>query len=435
MTPLTIGVACFALGLLAGYSTPRREAPSAGEAQTDDASLIAEPGKFATRPSAHGRPKTDSAFKFPESTASPKQKTAATIAQSGPPATDHEARMEWLQKLPAADLPRLVTELCQSAGPDGLGSDDRRLLSGALDRWWQEDGAGLLSWLRQLPSGRSKHYLVERLLQRIAFKDPAQAAALAESFKAADPEWDNAKLQDSLVEREVNQAWQTPGVTAEERLALHSRFSRGNKGSGPHMKTYPQNFDFRKFLDGMVALNQRDGKNPAQMPSDVLEAWARIEPQAAAEWLLRYESTEEKDGRIPFAGWDDISRGVTARSGLQAYHQWAAGIVVQGSGELRDLILRQSRDPQLAGIVGQITDAATRDSVLAKAIATSDFFNERDNLGRLGLVSTPEMRLRIIVENADRFQSLIERGKTDPSFWSRIGLTTEQVASALDPNN
>lgn len=430
ISPLTVGVACLAIGLLAGYAIPRQEAPRAEEAQTSGGALASEPGKTSPGPSAPASPKAEYAFKFPANTSVPKQKTSAATGPSAPARTDHRAKMEWLQKLPAAELPRLVTELCQSAGPDGLGNDERRLLSGAIDRWWREDGTGLLAWLKQLPSNRSKQYLVEKLLEKVSSEDPAQAAALAESFKSADPQWDNSPMFDNLLEKEVNQAWERPGVTADEMLALYSRFSRGNRCQGTYLKTYPEGFDFRKFLDGMAALNRQDGKNPARMPPDILQAWAKADPQAAADWLLQHEATKREGGEVSFVEWEDIVNGITARSGPQAYHQWAAGIVTQGEGELRTAILKESNDQQLAGIVAQIPGAAARDAVLSAAIASSSNYG-RDDLTRLGLVSTTEARLRVIAENADNLAELIRRGRNDPSLWPRVGLTPEQVATAL----
>jgi len=428
ISPLTVGVACLAIGLVAGYSIPRREAPRAEQAQKSDP-LAAEPNKPAPGTFSSARPKANYAFKFPEST-STKQKPGTATAESVPAATDHQARMEWLEKLPAADLPQLLTELCRSAGPDGLGSDDRRLLGGAIDRWWREDGAGLLAWLKQLPSNRSKQYLVEKLLQRVSSQDPAQAAALAESFKSADPQLDNSPVFDDLLEKEVNQAWERPGVTADEMLALYSRFSRGTRCQGTYLKTYPEGFDFRKFLDGMASLNRQDGKNPARMPPDILQAWAKADPQAAAGWLLQHEATKRESGEVSFVEWEDIVNGITARSGPQAYHRWAAGVVTQSQGELRTAILKESNDQQLAGIVELIPDAASRDMVVAEAIATSKSYG-RDELGRIGLISTPEARLRVIAKNASNLHSLIERGRNDPSLWPRVGLTSEQVAAVL----
>ena len=426
ISPLIVGIACLAIGLLAGYSIPREKRLATGDEQSS-VSMAIQP---SSAPPNTQRPKAEYAFKFPEITASPKQKPAAATGASLPAANDHKARMEWLQKLPTADLPQFVTGLCQSAGPDGLGNNEKWLLGRALNKWWEEDSAGLLAWLKQLPSSRSKQYLLETLLEQVSSEDPAQAAALAESFKAADPQWDNGKLLDTFLEKEVNQAWERPGVTADEMLALYSSFSRGNRCQGTYLKTYPEGFDFRKFLDGMASLNRQDGKNPARMPPDILQAWAKADTQAAADWLLRHEATKQENGEVSFVEWEDIVNGITARSGPQAYHQWAAGIVTQGQGELRAAILRESNDQQLAGIVEQIPGAATRDAVLSAAIASSGSYG-RDELTRLGLVSTPEARLRVIAENTSSLSELIRRGRTDPSLWPRVGLTPDQVDAAL----
>ena len=426
ISPLIVGIACLAIGLLAGYSIPREKRLATGDEHSSVSMAIQPP----SGPPNTQRPKAEYAFKFPEITASAKQKPAAATGASLPAANDHKARMEWLQKLPTADLPQFVTGLCQSAGPDGLGNNEKWLLGRALNKWWEEDSAGLLAWLKQLPRSRSKQYLLETLLERVSSEDPAQAAALAESFKAADPQWDNGKLLDTFLEKEVNQAWERPGVTADEMLALYSRFSRGNRCQGTYLKTYPEGFDFRKFLDGMASLNRQDGKNPARMPPDILQAWAKADPQAAADWLLQHEATKRENGEVSFVEWEDIINGITARSGPQAYHQWAAGIVTQGQGELRAAILRESNDQQLAGIVEQIPGAATRDAVLSAAIASSGSYG-RDELTRLGLLSTPEARLRVIAETTSSLSELIRRGRTDPSLWPRVGLTPDQVDAAL----
>lgn len=427
VSPLTVGLVCLAIGLLAGYSIPRQQ-------EEDRTQKVQPSGALATQPDGpRPRPpeaKATYAFKFPATMATATKTPEAPRALSRPPADDEKSRAEWLQNLSRADLPQVMSEMCQIAGPNGLSNDDRWLLNGVLEKWWREDEAGLLAWLRQLPNNRSKRYLIATLLQRMGSTNPSRAMALAESFKTADPEWDNAKLLNSFVEREVNKAWQRPGVTAEEMLTLYGRYSRGGNCVGHPLKTYPSDFDFRKFLDGMAALNRQDGKHPARMPPDILQVWAKVDPQAAAQWFLQYNSTKEKNGKILFVGWEDVENGITARSGPQAYHQWAAGIVAQGKGEIRDAILRESDDQQLAGIIGQIADPAARDAALSAAIASYESSGS-DELGRLGLISSPEARLRVIAENSNDLYGLIERGKNDPTLWPRVGLTSEQVAEAL----
>lgn len=423
LSPLIVGVACLAAGLLAGYSMPRAERNTN---KVEPAEAMATPHP-EPRPPVPGQPKAKYAFTFPKTTPASQKHAASGILQSVPPAGDRQARQEWLQGLTPTELGELLANLCQSAGPSGLEGEDRNLVNTALRKWWDKDSDGLLAWLGRFPRGGSKNYLLTNLLQWLAGPDSRKAMSLAESFKAQDPEWDNSKLLNQLLEREARAAWEKPGVTAEEMLAIYSRASRGNNSTGTHQRTYPLNFDFRKFLDGMASLNRQDGKNPALMPPDILQAWAKTDPEAAIRWLVDYENNKQTNGSIPFVGWQDIVGGVIARSGPQAYHQWAANIVTQSDAGLRDTLIRQSDEADLVGIVQQIGNPAQRDEVLASAIQSDRW--GRDEINLLSMISTPEARLQVIVGKLGR--TWIEQGNTDPSFWSRLGLTKEQVDAAV----
>jgi len=423
ISPLTVGTACLAAGLLAGYSIPRDRQDTNKEEPAED---IATPRPEPQAP-LPGQPKAKYAFTFPKTTPAAQKHGTPGILQSIPPAGNRQARQDWLQGLTPTELGELLESLCQSAGPSGLEGEEKGLVNTALQKWWQKDGEGLIAWLRRLPRGGSKNYLLNNLLRWLAGADSRKAMALAESFKAQDPEWDDSELLNKIVEREARAAWEKPGVTAEEMLAIYSRASRGNNSVGFQQRTYPLNFDFRKFLDGMVSLNRQDGKNPALMPPDILQAWAKTDPEAAIRWLVDYEKNKKTNGAVPFVGWENIMGGVIARSGPQAYHQWAANIVTQSDEGLRDMVIRQSNDADLVGIVQQISNPAQRDEVLASAIKGDRW--GRDEINLLAMISTPEARLRVI---ATKFNSnWIERAKTDPSLWQRIGLTQEQVNAAL----
>ena len=423
LSPLTVGVACLATGLLAGYSIPR-DGQAAGEKEQ---AVHVATAQVEARPPTSDQPKAKYAFTFPKTSPTAKKQAAPGILQSAPPAGNREGRQEWLQSLSPNDLGELLQGLCQSAGPSGLDGEEKGLVDNALREWWQKDSNGLLDWLGKLPSGGSKNYLLNDLLEWLTARDGQQATALAKNFKAQDPEWDNSRLLNRLVEREAQAAWEKPGVTAEEMLAIYSRAGRGRSCTGMHRRTYPLDFDHRKFLDGMASLNRQDGKSPAIMPPDILDAWAKADPEAAIRWLVDYEDNKGTKGEVPFVDWQNIVSGVTARSGPRAYHQWAATIVTQSDVKLRDLVIRQSRDADIVGIAQQIGNAAQRDEVLVSAIQNGRY--GRDEINLLGLISTPEARLRVIVDN--RGSDWVERGKADPGFWQRVGLTKEQVDAAV----
>jgi hypothetical protein len=405
------GLACLATGLVAGYFLPRHsDSPSTDRTESSDAK---RPAKTQTV-YAYNFPKTESAsHQSPE------------VLRTIPPPDDYQARSEWLAKLPTSDLAQLVAGLCNDAGPEGLESGDTSLLGNALERWWNEDSAALLSWLRQMPNNETKRYLVTELLKDVANNDPSRAKALAASFKAADPGWDDSEFQNSLVIPEIREAWDKPGVTADEMLSLYGRLRPQDNSWGERVEIYPPDFDFRSFLDGLNALQAERGGKLVQMPSDMLEAWSKADPQAAAEWLIR-EKTKTDRGNSPyFMGWRSLAQGIAARSGPQAYYQWAAGMVAQSGDKVRQMILDESSDEDLAGIMENMGDAALRtETSIGQAV-------RRGDIDMFAIFSTPEQRLSAIAKDPRMFYRWIARGKSDPSFWPRAGLTAEQVAAVL----
>lgn len=432
-SPVSAGLTGLVVGILAGYSLPRGgEMPLPGATSSTAAKAPADAHR-----TKDGSPAQRTAAAVPFTPpGGPRSSSPDSLLRSIPASDDRPARDAWVQNLPPGEIPSLVAALCADIGPGGLEDEDQRLIDDALRNWWKTDSGAVIAWLKQLPNNGTKRYLVSSLLQDLAYTDPARAAALAESFKAQDPGWNDSKLQDRLVKREVEEAWKRPNATAEEMLELYSRFSRGSSTMGERISVYPAGFDFRKFLNGLAALNSQHGKSLAEMPSDTLKEWAKIDPQAAVQWLLESRTNEHPWGPLSFADWESIADGVAASRGPQAYHQWAAGILAQpDQGDLRDLILRESKSADLVGIIGQIANTAQRDAALAAAVS-SDGWQRQDDIELLGMISTPEARLQVLLDSAHRFTSWIERGQRDPSFWPRAGLTTEQVSTvvSIQPN-
>lgn len=406
------GLACLAAGLVAGYFLPRTNSiPSAD--------------RTASKTSKHPV-QTEPVYAYDFSkTGNPPRPTHEALLGTIPPSGDYQARSEWLRNLPSADMPLLIGGLCSNAGPGGLEHEDKYLLGSALRKWWQEDSAALLSWLRKMPNNDTKRYLITELLKDVARDDVSRAKAMAASFKAADPDWDNGEFFNSLVIPEIRKAWEKPGVTADEMLALYSQLTPRDNSWGNRVGIYPPDFDFRSFLDGLNALRAEKGGKAVEMPSDMLEAWSKADPQAATEWLIR-EKTKTGRGDNPyFMGWRSLAQGIAARSGPQAYHQWAAGMVAQSEDKVREMILTESSDEDLMGILENISDASLRDTVALKYAA------QRNDIDMFASFSTPEARLDAIARDPGTFHRWITRGKTDPSFWTKAGLTAEQVDAVL----
>lgn len=416
---MTTGLACLAIGLLGGYFLPRgstKHSALTGDKQSGDhqssvASARNQPViSFLTQPK-----EASDAYVY----------SASAPLPTPPPNLDYKARSEWLQKLPVSDLPRLVGSLCDGAGPEGLEYEDKSLIESALEKWWGRDSAGLLSWLRKLPNGGTKRYLVTELLKDIGENDASRAKILAASFHAADPEWGHGEVLNSLVRPQISEAWKKPGVTAEEMLSWYERLSPEDRPPGHSVGIYPPDFDFRKFLDGMSALTEEKGGYERGRPSDIIEAWSKADPQAAAAWLIQEMGEADPQQHHYSVGWSSLAKAVSAKSGPQAYHQWAAAIVADSDANIRRMILSESSDEDVIGILGSINDIALRDEIsLNRAV-------ERGDIRMLGMLSTPEARLHAIAQDPRSFARWITRGRADPSFWPRAGLTAEQVATVL----
>lgn len=409
---ITTGLSCLVIGLLAGFFLPRQSGNTTTESTASAAAI------------SPTNTKSVYAHTFPKSEASA-SRSSEELLRALPPKDDYKARSAWLSKVPSSELPQLIGGLCDDAGPEGLDYEDKYLVGNALEKWWKEDTAGLISWLRKLPNGEAKRYLVTELLTDVAENDPSRAKAIAASFKTADPEWDDGEFLNSLVMPEIRKAWQKPGTTAEQMLSLYKRLRPGDNSRVDRVEIYPANFDFRGFLDGLNALGAGKAAITRQKPSDILEAWAKTDPQAAAGWLFEQQGKVDPRDDPYHHGWSHIARGVAARSGPQAYHRWAAQMVAQFGEKVRDTILIYSSDEDLIGIVENIDDTALRDEVALEHAA------RRNDIDMFASFSTPEARLGAIARDPRNFYPWIIRGKADPAFWSRAGLTAEQVEAVL----
>jgi hypothetical protein len=413
---LTTGTACLILGVVTGYLLPRQS------------ELLPSDAKPPTSAKSAAITKPAYASTFP---ASPSLSEAGTSARSSskeilrsmPGADDYAARCEWLNNLPPDDFPQLIAALCENPGPEGISREDSYVVDDALENWWERDSAGLLAWLRKMPNGATKRYLVSDLIEDVAYDDRPRAKAMASSFKAADPEWDNSGVLDSFAWEEINEAWKKPGATAEKMLGLYKSLSGKSDAQTYHTESYPAGFDFRTFLDGVDELGEgKDGRWAGTW--NLISAWAKEDPQAAASWYIEKINAAGQGGSH-FMGWRQIAEGVSERNGPQAYHQWAAGMVAQSGDKVRQMILDESSDEDLAGIMENMTDQALRTDVsLTQAM-------RRQDIDLFAMFSTPEQRLGAIAKDPRGFYRWIQKGKSDPSFWPKAGLSAEQVAAVL----
>jgi hypothetical protein len=424
---LAAGLAGLAIGLVAGYSLTRDSGPTTDRPLTAPDPVV--PVSSAAGLNASIIPSRPTAA---QTSAPATDQETQRVLQAIPSNAEWSTRYEWLRGLPPGDLPILVLGLCADSGPAGLPHEKLNLLRNALDQWWLKDSEGLLSWSRGLPTDGVKRFLVTEVLSRhLLEEDPRRAAAYAQAYAEEDAGWDGSEFQDATLVLQIDEAWKNPNITPAEMLDLYSRLSRGNSVHSRLVGAYPPSFDFRAFLEGLRALNVKDGRNPTSLPSDALRQWATIDPQGAAEWLLGARTSSGGHmGRLPFADWENIADAVAAKNGPQAYYEWAAQILTQSPRSWAKAIIAESKDGELAGIMACIQDPALRDRLLVEH--AGDYHYSGGSIAdRLALISSPELRLRAIANNPHYFHQWARIAGQDAGVLGKLGLTPDQVAEAL----
>jgi hypothetical protein len=403
-----IGLSGMAIGLAVGYLIPRGEPLVVTDAS---ASVSTKSNRIDSRNPANQQ-----------------KDRGKNLLQSVP--GSYSAREEWLDQLASLDLAVLIEDLCEQVGPDGLEYENKSLLEKALKKWWQNDRESALVWIMNLPSGAKKRYLMKFVLSELLKDDTGRALVLSEAFQAEDAKWDHIQFNDKYVDLIIDKAWEKSNTTADQMLDLFSKLSRGNAYSGTALGRYPENFDFEKFLDRIASQHKKDGKHPSGMPTDVLEGWARVDAQAAAQWYL---DSIEKGAGIPFQKWDNIAQAVSTNNGPQAYHQWAATVIAQTSEEQRKEIFESVSDQDAVGIASSINDTLLRDEIFARmARKNSGTLGKLDQtVDFLAKISTPEARLQAIKNDGSQYAWWFKQYPPDSATWLKLGLTREQVTPML----
>lgn len=428
-----VGVSGLALGFVVGYLVPKGGDEVAGEthsARDPESPATARPSpekasttamNLADRPSSNvpmtGLQRSEAARQVYQSMPSTKRSKEVGSRESD----------EWLENLPTNEIPLFLEGICAAnSGPAGMGWDKRGLVKSALGKWWKADRQAVLSWVSSLPPGPTKRFLSLELLESLVYEsDPDLAMRMAEDFKSRDPEWDLDDFQEKTVSKAIEKAWENPNSTAEQMLELYTNLPTDTSGTmGSGIKDYPENFEFRKFLDGLYALTEQ-GKKPSRLPNDALTAWARNDPQAATAWFM--EVSEKGIKHLPFQEWSDISSAVADTHGTQAYYEWASKVLSGASDNFLKKEFRPSGS-DLLGIAAATQNPVARDRILTHGLRYADI---ESTLRYLGMMSSPEIRLRAISENSWHFQKVNEQFQLDDAVFQELGLTREQVKEAI----
>jgi len=416
---LSVGFTCLIIGLGGGYFIPR------------DALFLPDP----TSALPQSPLVTKSAQSEMGRSLARKNLAAKKFAQSIPSADDFSGRTAWLSALSLDQLPGLFSSLCEEIGPDGLNYQDKSFFDEALNRWLKEDHDGALAWASQLASEATQRYAMKAILTAMLETDPQKALAMSQALQSEDIKWKHEEFHDKYVDLQIDKTWAKPDATTGEILNIYSELPRGKSCSGTLLNQVPDNFDFREFLDGIAALNQKDGKMVRSMPMNVLGKWAERDPQAAAQWFL---DMTEKQHSVTFQYWSNIATAVIAKDGPIVYSGWAAEIFSQATDKQRKAILESTDDQGALGLADSLNDINLRDQVLAAAARRNSGDSragdqyQRQTLHFLSQISTPEARLQAITNDQSQYGWWIKTFPVPPSGWLKLGITRVQFDAALD---
>jgi hypothetical protein len=420
-----VGVAGLAIGFVGGYLVPRENGEEFPTKQT--AELQTPPQDSRETPIA-----SESHQK--NSSALPRAEAARDVYRSLPTkgnSTEFQesSRNEWVRNLSPTDIPLFIEGLCAArSGPQGMEFREQRLITEALQTWWEADRNAVIGWVKGLPPGPVKRFLLSQVLENFVIdSDPALASRLAKEFQAADPDWDFDGFNDAYLRKTIDSAWKNPAASAEDMLQLYSQLpvEQDPTNCGP-VTDYPENFDFRKFLDGLATLIESN-KKPSRMPSDALRVWAMEDPQAAVAWLI--QNSERENAKIPFNDWSSISEAVSSVHGPQAYHEWAAKVLASAPDRFMEKVFYTAEGGEVLGIVAATPIPAVRDRVLLHALSGSDI---QSSIRYLEMMSTPAARLDAISAKKYKFAEANRQFEFDDSVFRNLGITREQFAATLE---
>jgi hypothetical protein len=423
-----VGLAGLAVGFTGGYLVPREPGVT-----MENPALTREARPQNSTPAASGPEQVSTMHPLqPAAAASSRAEASARLLVSLPPTGDEGdyqvgVRLKWVQELPNSEIPLLLEGLCAAnSGPGGMDLKDLWLIRTALKKWGEGNRQAVLNWVSGLPNGPTKRFLFSQVLETLVMEsDPDLAMRLAKDFQARDPGWNFDGVREKIVGAAIDNAWKNPASTARDMLEFYRQLPVHNSStSGSPVEEYPENFDFRAFLDGLTTLMQ-SGKKPGILPSNTLTAWAQSDPHAASAWLM--ESMEKNQSRLPFVDWRNISEAVSSTHGTQVFYEWAAN-VLEGASEkfLRTQFRRSSRSDVL-GIAGATQNPATRDRLLTSAIGGSDIQN---SIQYLSMISTPVARLEAISRNLVTFIQADMEFELDDALFRDWGITRAQFEEA-----
>lgn len=178
-----------------------------------------------------------------------------------------------------AEFPDLLAEMDDKAGLSGLDNPGDNQLRQLFNAWDAKAPEAALAWLRALPKPEDRHRLLWDIVDKIAESNLDGAVSILRQY-GTDDEGFIVIIPDKLLEKAVDQG--------EDKLLEVCKLGLKRGGDWPSscQMSYPEDFDFRRVLDGLAAAQAEMGEQArfAIVPSNLISEWAKRDFQGAWAW-------------------------------------------------------------------------------------------------------------------------------------------------------
>ncbi len=332
-----------------------------------------------------------------------------------------------LEELDSGDAGAAIESLLAQAGPDGLRSDLKEMVTKLLTKWGSEDFDSAWQWAQSCKPGAMQPFAVKNLLENLAIRDPEKALTLYEEKRATSPVYES-DFPEFLTKAAA-------GKGAEEFIKLIGRFSYyggedtfEGRPRGISVEFAPD-FDFRQVADATLKLLEKhEGDNPDRFPGNFIEEWGIRDLRAAEAWML-------KSPDLPFNDWNGLYRAAEETQGAKEAAAWMAAKLDSASSDQRTEMMGMFSGfnfealDTIKTIAEAMPEAEERDGFLEDLIAHSETYYSQNLAGDvMAMMSSPAARLKAL-----RKMPRNKSWEPDDEELERLGITRAQRNENLLP--
>lgn len=334
-----------------------------------------------------------------------------------------EERASFPKQLAPTDRGRALDALMTQAGPGSSSHHITSTMNEIIKSWAVEDFEEALSYCQKCTNDGMRKHVLGKLLEVLVEKDPDRTIKLFVEQKIEDP-----SFQSEVV---FELARTKMGGSADQLVDLLSKLPMSSGSSGAGVK-FSNDYDFQAAADGIMAMIKANpGKSPTVLPTNLMESWAALDPDAAQAWWV-------KNGSFEYNHWSKLLNGVEKHSTPEAAAAWVVAKFEEPDA-LRGKMIRDlayDGGEEIAGRINTIArampDIAAQDRFLTDVILENwHSLSSRYRFAISGL-STPQARLTAF-QKIGAQNRVTDLKEIDDAQFQAWGLTRQQVEQIFKP--